>query len=115
MVVHAWAAKGPGEKLERYEYDPGPLGTEEVEIEVENCGICHSDLSVIKNDWGISTFPAVPGHEVTGRVVALGSDAKGLTVGQHVGVGWNAGSCMHCQQCQSGYYRQRTHKTGTIV
>lgn len=101
-MVHAWAAKGPKQKLERYEYDPGALGAEEVEIEVEHCGICHSDLSVINNEWGISTFPAVPGHEVVGRIVAVGSQAKAVEVGQSVGLGWSAESCMHCRQCMSG-------------
>ncbi len=57
---------------------------------------------MLVNDWGISQFPAVFGHEAVGRVVAVGSAAKGLKVGQHVGVGWNAGSCMHCRPCKSG-------------
>src|SRR5262249_46455980 len=69
---------------------------------VENCGICHSDLSILNNDWGISTYPAVPGHEVIGRVVAMGPQAKGVEIGQAVGVGWGAASCMHCHQCLSG-------------
>jgi alcohol/geraniol dehydrogenase (NADP+) len=114
-MVHAWAAKGPKQKLERYEYDPGPLGAEEVEIEVETCGICHSDLSVINNEWGISTYPAVPGHEIIGRVVAIGPEAKGVTVGQHVGVGWSAESCMHCTQCLSGDQNLCAENVPTII
>jgi uncharacterized zinc-type alcohol dehydrogenase-like protein len=78
------------------------LGSEEVEVAVEFSGLCHSDLSVLKNEWGISRYPAVLGHEVTGRVTALGPNAKGLVLGQRVGVGWNSGSCMHCVQCLSG-------------
>jgi len=72
-MVQAWAAMEPKQKLERYEYDAGPIGPEEVEVEVETCGICHSDLSVVNNEWGISTFPAVPGHEIIGRIVASDS------------------------------------------
>lgn len=101
-TVRAWAVKAAKQRLERYEYDPGPLGAEEVEIAVEHCGLCHSDLSVIDNEWGISAYPCVPGHEAVGKVTAVGANAKGLKVGQRVGVGWNAGSCCHCRQCLSG-------------
>jgi uncharacterized zinc-type alcohol dehydrogenase-like protein len=114
-LIKAWAAKGPKQKLERYEYDLGPIGAEEVEIEVENCGICHSDLSIINNDWGISSYPAVPGHEVIGRVVAMGPQAKGVEMGQAVGVGWGAASCMHCHQCLSGDQNLCAQNVPTIV
>ncbi|MEO8663086.1 MAG: alcohol dehydrogenase catalytic domain-containing protein, partial [Bryobacteraceae bacterium] len=95
--------------------DLGPLGPEDVEVAVENCGLCHSDLSVFINEWGISQFPAILGHEVIGRVTALGSNAKGLTIGQHVGVGWNSGSCMHCRQCLSGSQHLCPQVQPTIV
>jgi len=101
-MIKAWAAKAPKQKLVPYEYEPGELKADEVEIEIENCGICHSDLSIIDNEWGVSTYPAVPGHEVIGRVIGLGSDAKGLKIGQRAGIGWGAGSCMHCRECLSG-------------
>jgi Alcohol dehydrogenase GroES-like domain/Sulfatase len=77
-------------------------------VEVENCGICHSDLSIINNDWGISSYPVVLGHEVIGCVVAMGPQAKGVEIGQPVGVGWGAASCMHCHQCLSGDQNMRT-------
>jgi alcohol/geraniol dehydrogenase (NADP+) len=73
-----------------------------VEVAVEHCGLCHSDLSVLNNDWGISQYPVLLGHEVVGRVTAVGAAAKGVKVGQRVGVGWTASSCMHCRQCLSG-------------
>ena len=114
-MIKAWGAKGPKQKLERYEYDLGPIGAEEVEVEVENCGICHSDLSIINNDWGISSYPAVPGHEVIGRVVAMGPQAKGVEMGQAVGVGWGAASCMHCHQCLSGDQNLCAQNVPTIV
>jgi uncharacterized zinc-type alcohol dehydrogenase-like protein len=100
--INAWVATAAKQKLIRQEIDLGPLGAEDVEVEVENCGLCHSDLSVLKDDWGVTPYPAVLGHEVIGRVTAVGSVAKGLKVGQHVGVGWTASSCMHCRQCKSG-------------
>ena len=100
--IRAWAAKGARQPLEPYTYDPGPLGADEVEVAVEYCGICHSDLSVVNNEWGMSAYPAVPGHEAVGRVVALGANAKGLSIGQRVGVGWTADSCMYCHECLGG-------------
>ena len=114
-MIKAWGVKGPKQPLEPYEYAPGPLGAEEVEIAVESCGICHSDLSIINNEWGISTYPVVPGHEVIGRVVAIGPQAKGVTVGQPVGVGWGAASCMHCHQCLSGDQNLCAQNVPTIV
>lgn len=101
-TIKAWAAHTAGGKLEPFEYDPGPLGDEEVEIAVEYCGICHSDLSLLNNDWGMTRYPFVPGHEAAGRVVAMGPQAKGVSIGQRVGVGWNSHSCMHCKQCLMG-------------
>lgn len=80
-TVHAYAAHRAGAALEPFRYDPGPLGEDEVDIEVESCGICHSDLSVVQNEWGISRYPVVPGHEVIGRVVAAGRSVRGLKVG----------------------------------
>lgn len=114
-TIKAWAAKGPKQKLELYEYDPGDLNSDEVEIQDEKCGICHSDLSIIDNEWGISSYPVVPGHETIGRVVALGSAAKGLKIGQRVGVGWGAGSCMHCRECLSGDQNLCAENVPTIV
>jgi len=112
---HAWAAKGQGQALEAFDFDPGPLGDEEVEIQVEHCGICHSDLSMIDNEWGFTRYPFVPGHEAVGRVVTVGPRAKGLKPGQRVGVGWNRGSCMHCHQCIGGDHHLCGSVEGTIV
>jgi uncharacterized zinc-type alcohol dehydrogenase-like protein len=113
--IEAWVAPAAKQKLVRQSIDLGPLGAEEVEVAVDHCGLCHSDLSVLNNDWGFSSYPAVLGHEVIGRVVAVGSAAKGLTVGQRVGVGWTAGSCMHCRQCLTGYQQLCPQAQPTIV
>jgi uncharacterized zinc-type alcohol dehydrogenase-like protein len=95
--------------------DLGPLGAEDVEVAVEHCGLCHSDLSVWNNEWGISQYPAILGHEVIGWVSAIGPNAKGLQLGQRVGVGWNSGSCMHCHQCMSGSHHLCPQVQPTIV
>ena len=114
-TVDAWVAAGVKQKLERRPIDLGPLGAEEVEVAVEHCGLCHSDLSMLNNDWGMTSFPAVFGHEVVGRVVEVGSAAKGLKVGQRVGIGWSAESCMHCRSCKSGSQHLCAEVKGTIV
>lgn len=103
-MIKSYAAKEAGGELEVYEYDPGELKPQDIEVQVDYCGICHSDLSMIDNEWGFSQYPLVAGHEVIGRVVALGSAAqdKGLQVGQRVGIGWTARSCGHCDACISG-------------
>lgn len=101
-IATAWVATGVNKPLVKQQVDLGPLGVDEVETEVEHCGLCHSDLSVLKSDWGPTQYPAILGHEVIGRVTAVGSAAKGLKVGQRVGIGWTAGSCMYCRPCRSG-------------
>jgi uncharacterized zinc-type alcohol dehydrogenase-like protein len=111
----AWVAKGPKQPMVLETVDLGPVGDEDAEIAVEHCGLCHSDLSILNNDWGISQYPAVLGHEVIGRVTDAGPNAKGLKVGQRVGVGWNSGSCMHCQQCLSGSHHLCPEVQATIV
>jgi uncharacterized zinc-type alcohol dehydrogenase-like protein len=111
----AWVAKAPKQPLVLEAVDLGPLRPDDVEVAVEHCGLCHSDLSVWNNDWGISQYPAILGHEVTGRVTAVGPNARGLQVGQRVGVGWYSGSCMHCRQCMSGSHHLCPQAQPTIV
>lgn len=103
-TFHAYAADQKAGEFKPFEYDPGQLGPDQVEIEVDYCGICHSDLSMLDNDWGMTEFPFVGGHEVSGKVVALGDQVPQdkLKVGDTVGLGWNSSSCMHCRQCMHG-------------
>ena len=115
MPYKAWMAKAAKQTMVLETVDPGPLGAEDVQVAVEHCGVCHSDLSVLNNEWGISQYPAILGHEVIGRVTATGPNAKGLTVGQRVGVGWTSGSCMHCHQCMSGSHHLCPQVQPTIV
>jgi uncharacterized zinc-type alcohol dehydrogenase-like protein len=78
------------------------LGPQEVEIGISHCGICHSDLHLIANDWGISQYPFIPGHEVIGAITAVGAEVRSLTVGQRVGLGWQSNSCGQCEWCMKG-------------
>ena len=79
---------------------------DEIEIDVEYCGICRSDLHMLKNDWRVSKYPLVPGHEVVGRIAEIGSMVNHLEVGQYVGLGWRARSCLVCDQCLTGYHNR---------
>jgi uncharacterized zinc-type alcohol dehydrogenase-like protein len=101
-MIHAYAAKTQGGKLEPFEYEPGELNAEEVEIRVEYCGICHSDLAMINNEWGFSHYPVVPGHEIVGIVAAVGEQVTKVKIGQRVGLGWFSHSCRNCEWCTSG-------------
>ncbi len=109
MKVYAYAAKEAKSKLEKFEYELGEIGNEEVDIKVHYCGLCHSDLSMIDNDWGMSAYPLVPGHEIVGEILNTGSEVKGLKKGDKVGMGWYSASCMHCNQCMDG----KQHLCGT--
>jgi uncharacterized zinc-type alcohol dehydrogenase-like protein len=111
----AYAASRANGPLEPFNFNPGPLGPEDVEIKVTHCGLCHSDLSMLGNEWGMSQYPFVPGHEVTGTVAALGEAAKGLKIGQRVGLGWFSHSCLHCHECLSGEQHLCATGQGTIV
>jgi uncharacterized zinc-type alcohol dehydrogenase-like protein len=100
--IFAYAAQKKGDKLAPFEYDPGPLGDAQVEIAVEYCGVCHSDLSMYENEWGMTDYPFVPGHEVVGKISKVGAHVTARKVGERVGLGWFSGSCMSCHQCLSG-------------
>lgn len=114
-MIRAYAATEPGGKLIPLQYDPGQLGDEDVEIQVEYCGICHSDLSMLDNEWGLTQYPFVPGHEVVGTISAAGSKVKDRQIGQRVGLGWFSSSCMGCEWCMSGNHNLCLTAEGTIV
>ncbi len=114
-MIKAYAAHTPGGKLEPFEYDPGELAPTDVEIKVEHCGICHSDLSMLNNEWGMTTYPFVPGHEVVGTIGKLGSEVTNLSLGQRVGLGWHSSYCNTCPSCLSGDHNLCQTATGTIV
>ncbi|HUB67911.1 MAG TPA: NAD(P)-dependent alcohol dehydrogenase [Candidatus Methylacidiphilales bacterium] len=114
-TFQAYAASSAKGELKPFSFNPGDLGAEEVEIKVTHCGVCHSDLSMLDNEWGMSQFPFVPGHEVAGTILALGKEAKGLKAGQRVGVGWYAHSCLACHECMSGDHHLCAQAQGTIV
>jgi len=92
----------PGGDWELVEREIPEPGTGQVLVKVEACGICHSDDLVKDGIWPGLQYPRVPGHEVAGRIDALGSGVQGWKAGQRVGVGWHGGHCFHCEQCRRG-------------
>ena len=114
-IIKGYAAMKEGAPFEPFEFEAGELGEEQVEIKVHSCGICHSDLSMRNNDWQMTEYPFVGGHEAVGEIVAIGDKVKGVAIGDKVGLGWNSGSCGHCEQCISGYQIMCPDLEQTIV
>jgi uncharacterized zinc-type alcohol dehydrogenase-like protein len=114
-MIRAYAAQNQGGELKPFEYDPGALGRYDVEINVEYCGICHSDLSMLDNEWGFTQYPFVPGHEIVGTIGAIGEGVTKVKLGQRVGLGWYSRSCMICEWCMSGNHNLCLTAEGTIV
>ena len=115
MIVNAYAAHEPKGKLEPFQYELGSLKPDEVDVEVQYCGICHSDLSMLNNDWRITQYPFVPGHEIVGKIIAKGELVRNLEIGQTVGVGWTSESCLTCGECMSGNHNLCNRAKGVIV
>ncbi len=114
-MINAFAAYEPKSDLRHFEYDPGSLKAHEVEIDVQYCGICHSDLSVIDNDWGNTQYPVVPGHEIVGKISRIGKHVDNLIVGQAVGLGWHSDYCDECSLCRTGDQNLCTNAQATII
>ncbi len=114
-MIHAYAADKAKGTLKPFEFDPGPLKPDQVEINVEHCGVCHSDLSMLDNEWGFSSYPFVPGHEVAGKIAQVGQNVKHLKPGQRVGLGWYSASCMTCPQCMGGNHNLCPFAEGTML
>ncbi|CAK9198219.1 unnamed protein product [Sphagnum troendelagicum] len=100
--ILSWAAKDESGHLAPLKISRRPTGPQDVRLKVMYCGICHSDLHQITNDWKNSSFPMVPGHEIVGVVTEIGLDVECFKVGQHVGVGCMVRSCHACDSCQLG-------------
>jgi len=114
-TVHGYAALNAGGHLEPYEYELGPLGPDDVDLDVKSCGICFSDVSMIDNAWGFTPYPLVPGHEIVGAVRAVGERVSHLKAGDLVGLGWNAGSCLTCAQCMGGDHHMCAQAVSTFI
>lgn len=102
MKTIGYAAQAAKEPLAPFHFERRDLHPDDVAIEILYCGICHSDLHQVSNDWGFSQYPMVPGHEIVGKVIDTGSDVKKYKVGDKVAIGCMVDSCQECDQCKNG-------------
>ena len=102
-MAKAWGVKTAGAAAEPLTIERRTLRAEDVAIEISHCGICHSDLHMARNDWGMSLYPMVPGHEIVGTVTAVGSGVSKYRVGNRVAVGCLVDSDLSCDQCKDGH------------
>jgi len=114
-TINAYAALEAGAELKEFSYEVGALAPDEVEIDVLHCGICHSDLSMIDNEWGMTQYPLVAGHEVIGKISETGSNVDTLKKGMTVGLGWHSGYCGNCHSCKAGDQNLCSSAKGTII
>lgn len=99
--VRAYAAQSTGDVPAPWQYEVRSPRPDDVSLEVLYCGVCHTDIHFVDNDWGMTTYPVVPGHEIIGRVTAVGSDVTRFQSGDMVGVGCMVDSCRECPSCES--------------
>ncbi|MDD3798995.1 MAG: NAD(P)-dependent alcohol dehydrogenase [Novosphingobium sp.] len=114
MKTIGYAAQSSDSPLAPFPFERRALQAGDVAMEILYCGVCHSDLHYARNDWGFTQYPAVPGHEIVGRVTAVGPDVTRHKVGDHVAVGCLVDACMECDQCEKGEEQLCRHgSTGT--
>ena len=102
ITVKGYAAQSDSSPLAPFEFERREVRGNDVEIDIEYCGVCHSDLHQARNDWGWSHYPMVPGHEIVGRVRRVGAGVSKFKAGDLVGVGCMVDSCQHCHPCEQG-------------
>ncbi|MCK8495045.1 NAD(P)-dependent alcohol dehydrogenase [Spirosoma sp. RP8] len=102
IATKAYAAQTKDSDLAPWNFDRREVGPHDVQFDILYCGVCHSDLHQIKDEWGGSLFPMVPGHEIVGRVVAVGSQVSKFSVGDLAGTGCMVDSCRECESCRQG-------------
>lgn len=114
MKTTGFACTSANEPLAPFSFERRAPRSNDVVMEILYCGVCHSDLHWARNDWGWTVFPAIPGHEIIGRVIEIGPDVSRYKVGDHVAVGCMVDSCQQCDQCRKGEEQLcREGNTGT--
>jgi uncharacterized zinc-type alcohol dehydrogenase-like protein len=113
IPTSAYAAQSPESPLAPYTLDRRTPGPSDVHIEILFCGVCHSDLHTARGEWPGTVYPCVPGHEIVGKVVAVGSGVKKFTTGQTVAVGCLVDSCRTCASCREGL--EQYCETGMVM
>jgi uncharacterized zinc-type alcohol dehydrogenase-like protein len=100
--IHGLATHAAGAQLLPYKYDAGDIDPYDVAVKITHCGVCHSDVHLIDNDWAMSKYPFIPGHEIVGTITEVGSAVRDRKAGERVGIGWQADSCGTCEWCRRG-------------
>eukprot|EP01102_Stenamoeba_stenopodia_P020772 TRINITY_DN8223_c0_g1_i1.p1 TRINITY_DN8223_c0_g1~~TRINITY_DN8223_c0_g1_i1.p1 ORF type:complete len:346 (+),score=54.69 TRINITY_DN8223_c0_g1_i1:123-1160(+) len=100
--INCYLCEKAHDALIKTTYEPWPLGPHDCEVKITHCGICHTDVHLIDNDWKVTMFPLVAGHEIIGIVESVGSDVENIKVGQRVGIGYIRRACLECEYCLSG-------------
>jgi alcohol/geraniol dehydrogenase (NADP+) len=113
--IRAYAAQSEGSILKPYEFQAKALKPNDVLIKISHCGICHSDLHLIDNDWDVTQYPLVPGHEIVGTVVEKGDLVEHLEIAARVGVGWQCEACLQCDLCLQGHENNCPEQKATCV
>lgn len=100
--TYSYAAQNAKDSLKPYTFERRAPGADDVQIDILYCGVCHSDLHTVRNEWNNTLYPSVPGHEIVGRVTAVGANVQKFKVGDLAGVGCMVDSCQHCASCAEG-------------
>ena len=101
MKSHGYAAHDTKSSLVPYSFERREPGPRDVVVEIAYCGICHSDIHQVRDEWGGSMYPMVPGHEIVGTVTAVGADVKKFKAGDLAGIGVMVNSCRTCANCKA--------------
>jgi len=116
LVCTGFAAPSATEKLGKISFNRRDIGARDVQIEILFCGVCHSDLHFARNEWKATVYPACPGHEIIGRVAAIGAEVTKFKIGDQVGVGCMVDSCRSCDACKAGLEQYcRAGNVGTYM
>ncbi|RXK85732.1 NAD(P)-dependent alcohol dehydrogenase [Filimonas effusa] len=103
IQAKGYAAQAVNEQLAPWNFERREIGPHDVQVEILYCGVCHSDLHAIRNHWFPGIFPLIPGHEIVGRITAVGPHVKKFKTGDRAGIGTIVDSCRQCYDCQSGH------------
>lgn len=114
-MIHAYAVFEPKGVLKPYAYKKTGLKPYEVALQITHCGLCYSDLHLVDNDWLISKYPLVPGHEIIGMITQKGDGVNDLKIGERVGAGWQSSCCLKCPHCIRAEETFCTSKERTCV
>ncbi|BBH52268.1 NAD(P)-dependent alcohol dehydrogenase [Fluviispira sanaruensis] len=101
-LINAYAALDAKAKLKPFHIERREVGANDILIDIEYCGVCHSDIHTARNEWGQTQYPVVPGHEIAGKIAQVGNKVTKFKVGDSVGVGCMVGSCQNCPSCREG-------------